>query len=158
MVKRGGGLGTGLDRRLLPAAGEEASDCEEGDDVAAGVAPSPVRFWILFVFAVIAVLQSAAWNIYAPIQKEVKIAFGWDDEFIKWAVNSANIAFVVVLFPTSIAISKFGFRFVVIGSGIVLLISSSLRLCSYRRHPRRKRIQVCINSWNVQFWRTDDIV
>ena len=121
-----------LDRALV----DQASSRGDGEyfrkgDNGAIVGASPARFWVLFAFSALAIMQSAAWNIYAPIQKEVKLAFQWHDDFIKWAVNVANIAFVVVLLPTSMAISRFGFRAVVIGSGFILLASCCMRLCSF---------------------------
>ena len=142
MLKREKSMDGNKDEYLVPlvrdeeaqggvGAGAACADDYDRNDGDGTVRAYKSRFWVLGVFSFLAVMQSCTWNIYAPIQQEVNIAFGWDNEYIKWSVNTANIAFVLVLAPTSLAIGKYGFRRVVVVSGFLLFLCVALRLCCF---------------------------
>ena len=60
----------------------------------------------------------------------MRLAFGedrWTDGFISWCANTANIAFLFALYPTSLAIDRYGPRKVTLMSASMICACAALR-------------------------------
>lgn len=105
-----------------------------------------LRWLVLFTFCGLGLGQAFTWNIFSPIEKQLKTTFEWNDEYcfarfplikflilmspsreIKWAPNVANITFLLALFPTAWAIPRFGPRKVTIFAATSSFLCASLR-------------------------------
>ena len=101
------------------------------------------RFWVLFVFCLLAICQSCTWNIYSPIYKFVLLANpSWTSSYVNWLINAANISFGLSLYPISIAIHKFGARQVTIFSSVMIFLGTSLRCIPIEDDKTQQIIQV----------------
>ena len=90
---------------------------------------SCVRWWILFLYCLLAICQAGTWNVFSPIYPAVDLAFpSWSSSYLNWLINSANFSFGIMLFPTPILISKLGPRVVTIGSACAVLLGAALRV------------------------------
>lgn len=47
------------------------------------------------------ILQALLWNVFSPISKSIKLVYGWGDSDFEWAVNAANISFMLALVPVN---------------------------------------------------------
>ena len=95
---------------LTPAA-RATESATAGNAAKETLAVSPARWWVLFIFCGISISQSLTWNIFSPIWPTVKSTFpSWSQEYQLWVINSANIAFLLCLVPTSVAIERIGPR------------------------------------------------
>ena len=63
--------------------------------------PLNSRWWILLVLTVMNILQALLWNVFSPISKSIKLVYGWGDSDFEWAVNAANISFMLALVPVN---------------------------------------------------------
>jgi len=91
---------------------------------------SAVRWWVLAVFTLAGVTQSMLWNIFSPIDDCLRGAYGKDvfsDEFITWSANTANIAFLIAVYPTALGVKYCGPRIVMLGSVGFLVACAGLR-------------------------------
>ena len=70
--------------------------------------PEETRWWVLFLYVMLSVVQGASWNQYAPVADSLETAYGpsWDGAFISLLLNVANGVFLVMLQPTSVAIDR----------------------------------------------------
>ena len=57
------------------------------------------RWYILFVFSMIAFVQGGIWNTWGPIAAASEEAFGWTDADIALYANWGPIAYLVATFP-----------------------------------------------------------
>ena len=82
-------------------------------------------------------MQSMTWNVLSPISDNLRLAFGVDtfsDSFITLNLNTANIVFLLVLFPTMWMIGKWGPRVIMLLSAFLLLLSTTLRCIPSEGH------------------------
>ena len=114
-------------------AGEEVGDLAH--DAAAGTTTTKhdlrvtcVRGWVLFLYCVLAICQAGTWNAFSPIYPAVYLAFpSWTPSYLFWVINTANISFTALLFPTPYFISKFGPRVVTIASAVFVFVAAGIR-------------------------------
>ena len=89
------------------------------------------RWYMISVFALLAMLQSMTWNIYAPISQQLRLAYGpdtWTDLFITWAENTGNVAFLSALPVACWAFDRVGARTLTVVSAALLVTSTGLRV------------------------------
>ena len=97
-------------------------------------ATTPARFWVLAAFSLAAIAGGAAWNVFSPVSSTAFRAYGWDDAFISWAANSANITFFLALWPASRAVSFLGVRRLTVCCSAMVLIAALLRVAADPRY------------------------
>lgn len=68
------------------------------------------RWYILFVFSLIAVAQGGIWNTWGPIAASSEEAFGWTDADIALFANWGPITYLVTTFPFAWMIDVQGLR------------------------------------------------
>eukprot|EP00040_Diaphanoeca_grandis_P031454 m.188274 g.188274 ORF g.188274 m.188274 type:complete len:518 (+) comp32337_c1_seq1:225-1778(+) len=90
--------------------------------------PGFVRWYIVAVFALGAVLQAALWNFYAPIHTTVQAVYGFSDSNVAWLANTANIAMLVSMPFSSVAVDLFGPRSPTIACFVMMFINVLSRL------------------------------
>lgn len=73
------------------------------------------------------ILQSLLWNVFSPISETVKLTYGWTDSDFAWAVNSANVSFMLALVPINKLYDLYGAR------QTMLLSTASLAFCGLVR-------------------------
>ena len=57
------------------------------------------RWYMLFVFSMIAFVQGGIWNTWGPIAASSEEAFGWSDADIALFANWGPIAYLIATFP-----------------------------------------------------------
>ena len=87
------------------------------------------RWWVLFLYMLLAITQGATWNVFAPISDALETAYGstWNGSFIALLLNVSSGTFFIWLQPTSVAIDRYGVRAVTIFSSTVLAASCLMR-------------------------------
>jgi FLVCR family MFS transporter len=85
------------------------------------------RWWLVAVFSLLGVCQSASWNFYSPISGPVKSVYGWSDYLIGWMANTAGIVFFLTVSAWSMVIDSRGPRFTTVASASLLFCCSALR-------------------------------
>lgn len=88
---------------------------------------SPARWWVLLVVTLMNILQSLLWNVFSPISETVKLTYGWADSDFVWAVNAANVSFMLALVPINKLYDLYGAR------QTMLLSTASLAFCGLVR-------------------------
>jgi FLVCR family MFS transporter len=87
------------------------------------------RWWLLTIFSLLAIGQSAAWNFYSPVSGVVKQIYpDWDDYLIEWFANLAGMTFTVVVPLFAALIDTRGVRLAVFTSAASLVACTGLRL------------------------------
>ena len=66
------------------------------------------RWYILFVYSMMAFTQSLSWNTWGPIASSAKYAYGWDNGMISLLVSWGPIMFMLTVFPFSYVIETKG--------------------------------------------------
>lgn len=66
------------------------------------------RWWIIFVFSICSMAQSAQWNAWSPISDAVEIAFSWKDTFVTTIPAVSNAGFILMAFPTMYVVETRG--------------------------------------------------
>jgi nitrate/nitrite transporter NarK len=126
------------------------------------IGPTAWRWYIIFVFALLATLQarfplllalsalpllqtfghlrvqSMSWNIYAPVSQHLRMAYGsdlWSDLFITWAENTSNVTFVLALPLACYGFDRVGARTLTIVSAALLVASTVLRVLPLEGTP-----------------------
>ncbi len=61
----------------------------------------PRRWYILGLFSLLGLTQSAIWNTWGPISDSAILVFGWNDAQIAMFANIGNILFCVTVFLSS---------------------------------------------------------
>ena len=59
------------------------------------------RWYILFIYSMLAFTQSLSWNTWGPIASSAKFAFGWSNSFISLLISWGPIMFMATVFPFS---------------------------------------------------------
>lgn len=86
------------------------------------------RWWVLLCFVLMGILQAASWNIYGPVYQVALTAFpSWTPAFLDWVINSANISFLLVLYPVALFAARQGHRRVTLVSALCIVICTGLR-------------------------------
>lgn len=91
---------------------------------------SYARFYILFVFGSLCLLQNAIVNTWGPIARSAKVAYQWNDEtsMIAWFGNIATISYIIATFLFLVYTPKFGLRSSVILAIFFVTLGVLLRL------------------------------
>lgn len=79
------------------------------------------RWWLVAVFSVLGICQSASWNFYSPISGPIKNVYGWSDYLIGWMANTAGIVFFLSVSAWSAVIDTKGSRFTTLASVSMML-------------------------------------
>ena len=86
------------------------------------------RWYILTIFTIFCIMQSSMWGFFSPIQAPLEQLYGWDDAFIEWLGNAANITFCVLVIPLGAAVSgERGMRAPLLVTIVALCFNSGLR-------------------------------
>jgi len=85
------------------------------------------RWWLVTVFSALGILQSATWNFYSPISKDVEAIYGWSDGQVSWLANTAGIVFTVSVSAWSCVIDTQGVRLTTVLSTFFVTICAGLR-------------------------------
>lgn len=88
---------------------------------------SPARWWVLLVTTLTNMLQNLMWNCFSPISGTVKLAYGWTDSDFAWAVNAANISFMLALLPVNKLYQRYGARYSMLLATAFLAFSGVIR-------------------------------
>ena len=91
----------------------------------------PIRWWICFSFCIYCLIQSGTFNFYSPIQAPLERLYKWDDRFIEWLLNTANLTFCCTTIFVSICVDKFGMRYPMLTCCLSLVFCTSLRLIPF---------------------------
>ena len=94
------------------------------------ISTDPQRWFILFMFCVVATLQCITWMLLSPIQHEIGVAYGdaFDDSFVAWSLNLGNITYLLFTLPASWIAEKYGRRMSTLLSISLVVIANSMRL------------------------------
>ena len=104
---------------------------------------TPTRWWILFIYALISMCQSCTWNIFGPIYPATYRAFpSWSGSYLSWVINSANIAFAVMLYPFSVGVKRWGPRRVTLFSASMVFLCTALRCIPLSDGPLQRAVVV----------------
>ncbi|EDO47735.1 predicted protein, partial [Nematostella vectensis] len=85
------------------------------------------RWYILFIFSIVATLNNIIWNSWGPIQGTSKVVFGWDDTIITLLADWGPISYVVAVVPMSWLMDEKGLRTSVVLAAFFEFIGSGLR-------------------------------
>jgi FLVCR family MFS transporter len=85
------------------------------------------RWWLVFIFSMLGLGQSATWNFYSPIAGPMGNVYGWSDYLIAWIANTAGLTFFLSVSAWSMVLDTRGPRVVTVAAGILLFGCSALR-------------------------------
>lgn len=88
------------------------------------------RWYILFLFALLAFLQGALPNSWAVIAQSAEAAFGWTDATISLMMNWVYITYLVAMAPVAWLMDKKGLRPAVLLSALLVVIGTVIRCIS----------------------------
>lgn len=77
----------------------EHQDVVDGGGVPVQIRVYKRRFYILFVFCVLACLQCAVWNTWSPMALTVEAAFGWSNGTVALMANWGAITYLIFAAP-----------------------------------------------------------
>eukprot|EP00913_Durusdinium_trenchii_P015802 g14850.t1 len=103
---------------------------------------SPARWWILLVLTVMNILQALLWNVFSPISKSIKLVYGWGDSDFEWAVNAANISFMLALVPVNKLYARYGARCTMLLSTVSLAFCGLIRCLPLEGHAFMMMVQL----------------
>ena len=87
------------------------------------------RWWILGVYCLLAICQSCTWNVFGPIFPATYLAFPtWTPTFLNWVINTANIAFGLMLYPQAEGVKRYGARRPTIFCAVQILALSLIHI------------------------------
>jgi hypothetical protein len=86
-----------------------------------------IRWYVVGVLTVSAMLSSMLWNFFSPIHTTAKAVYGFSNSNIAWINNSANIAMLVSIPFTSVAVDVLGVQKPTILSVVLIWLSAGLR-------------------------------
>jgi len=66
------------------------------------------RWWILFVYFFVSVVQGILWNTWAPMTDAAVVAFGWSEGQVAAIPAVANLSFILLAFPILYLIETYG--------------------------------------------------
>lgn len=66
------------------------------------------RWWIIFVFAMCSMVQSAQWNTWAPITDALQISYNWPASLISSIPATSNAGFCLLGLPVMALIETQG--------------------------------------------------
>ena len=88
------------------------------------------RWFVLFVFSMVAICQAMTWMILGPNSREFTRAYGdtvMNSSFISWATNAANISFLLFTWPNAALVKKYGPAFATRFSIVLTFVGCILR-------------------------------
>jgi FLVCR family MFS transporter len=85
------------------------------------------RWWLVFIFSLLGLGQSATWNFYSPISGPVEHVFGWNDYLVAWLANTAGLTFFFSVSAWSMVLDTRGPRLVTVASAVLLFACSAVR-------------------------------
>lgn len=85
------------------------------------------RWYMLFVFSALALLQSMTWNTWGPIADTARAVYGWSQSDVALLSNWGPITYIVSAFFFSWLMESKGLRISVLVSGGCMLLGTILR-------------------------------
>ncbi|XP_069953629.1 solute carrier family 49 member 4 homolog isoform X1 [Cherax quadricarinatus] len=90
------------------------------------------RFWILFVFSILAWFQCVQWNTWGPLSESVNAAFpGWGSETVAMMANWGTITFVAFVTPMCWLMNKKGLRVGVLCCAFLVACGTVVRIIPF---------------------------
>lgn len=126
-------------------------DCDETPNNEKQVSPHPIgkansiapnllviksykrRWYLLFVFSMIAIAQASNWNQFGPIAKSMEFAFSWPSTTVPWMLNIGVFAYVMFMIPFAWLMDRKGLRISNLITSGLLCVGSGLRCITM--HP-----------------------
>ncbi|CAK9052856.1 Solute carrier family 49 member 4 homolog (Disrupted in renal carcinoma protein 2 homolog) [Durusdinium trenchii] len=88
------------------------------------------------------ILQALLWNVFSPISKSIKLVYGWGDSDFEWAVNAANISFMLALVPVNKLYARYGARCTMLLSTVSLAFCGLIRCLPLEGHAFMMMVQL----------------
>ena len=85
------------------------------------------RWYILFSFSMLSLLQCAVWNTFGPIYESVKYAYDWSDATVALQANWGTFTFIIIVFPLCWLLEKYGLRITTIVVSTLVTFGATLR-------------------------------
>ena len=101
------------------------------------------RFWVLFVYCLLAICQACSWNVFGPIYPATYKAFpSWTPGYLNWVINSANIMFGISLYPISVGVRRWGARRTTLFCALMVSVSALVRCIPLADGPAHQTMMV----------------
>ena len=103
------------------------SDPEGSTGTMQKTSPSRLRFWALFVFCMLGVVQNVAWVVFSTIVDDVKEFYHVTDDQVNRLIELAQLCFIPGVFIFSPLSDRFGLKAAFIASCSVVLAGALCR-------------------------------
>uniref|UniRef100_A0A7S4JBU7 Major facilitator superfamily (MFS) profile domain-containing protein n=1 Tax=Odontella aurita TaxID=265563 RepID=A0A7S4JBU7_9STRA len=104
---------------------------------------TPARWYVLLSYCLLASFQNLTFNAYSPIYPVVSRAFpSWTPSFLESSLNAANVAYVLCMYPASLAYTSWDVRRITLVSGMTVLAGAVLRCFPVGDGPAQQGLTV----------------
>lgn len=108
------------------------------------------RWYVLLSFCLLSSFQNLTFNTYSPIYPAVSDAYPstWTPSFLDWAVNAANVAYVLCMYPASMVYTKWNVRRITLISASTVLAGAALRCVPLEDGPAQRSLTIASMIFN----------